>query len=131
MRIVLAGAAHAARPPQETGIQTLWEWIEEHGIIVYPVVLISMVILIGGALVASWHSQDISATQRGELKMKIMSIMRRRVSGVSAEVIAAELQIDLMLAAKLLADLASEGLVVAMGGSTSSEAVRYRLRGVS
>ncbi len=109
----------------DPGPRMLWEWIERHASFVYPAIAILIVGLIVGALLASWKADDVTAEKRGELKMRIMQIMRRRISGVAADTIAAELQIDLMLAARLLTELDQEGLVSASG----QQPVQYRLRG--
>lgn len=105
----------------------LWQWIEEHGAIVYPAMALVIIGLIAGALFASWRADELEGERKGELKMKILQVMRRRISGVSAEQIAAELQIDILVAAKLLSELDAEG-VVATARSAGSAPSQYRLR---
>lgn len=122
---LLPSLAPAALLAADEGPRVLWEWIERHATIVYPAIAILIVGLIVGALFASWKADDVSAERRGELKMRIMQVMRRRISGVSADTIAAELQIDLMLAARLLSELDQEGFVSASG----LQPIQYRLRG--
>jgi uncharacterized protein (DUF2267 family) len=80
-------------------------------------------------MVSNARAQEVSAEHRGQLKMQIMGIMRRRISGVSADTVAADLHIDLLLAAQLLADLASEGLVAESVAPDDHTSTRYRLRG--
>jgi hypothetical protein len=120
--ILLAG------PKGDSTAHELWLWIEQNSAVVYPAIAIVIVGLIVGALMASWKSDEMNAEQRGQLKMKIMQIMRRRISGVSAQIVAAELQIDISVAAKLLNELAEEGLVAGGQGSGSAP-VQYRIRG--
>lgn len=105
----------------------LWKWIEDNGSIVYPALALVIIGLIAGALFASWRADELEGERKGELKMKILQVMRRRISGVSVEQIAAELQIDVLVAAKLLSELDEEGVVAATrtAGSTPSQ---YRLR---
>lgn len=105
----------------------LWQWIEEHGAIVYPALALIIIGLIAGALFASWRADEIEGERKGELKMKLLQIMRRRISGVSAEQIAAELQIDVLVAAKLLNELDAEG-IVATAPSVGNAPTQYRLR---
>lgn len=105
----------------------LWTWIEEHGSIVYPAMALVIIGLIAGALFASWRADELEGERKGELKMKILQVMRRRISGVSAEQIAAELQIDVLVAAKLLGELDNEG-VVATTRPAGSAPSQYRLR---
>lgn len=105
----------------------LWQWIEEHGAIVYPALALIIIGLIAGALFASWRADELEGERKGELKMKILQVMRRRISGVSAEQVAAELQIDVLVAAKLLTELDSEKVVAAAPGAGSSPTL-YRMR---
>ena len=123
--------ATAVRKAEDTGIHTLWEWMEENSLFTYPAIALSIIALIGGALIASWRSQAMSAEQKSVLKGKIMAIMRRRVSGVSPEAIAAELQIDVMTSAKLLSELTEEGVIAASHGGSSTDTARYRLKGLN
>lgn len=123
--LLLAGAARAR---DEGGAHSLWVWIEDNGALVYPAVAVVIIGLIVATLLASFRSDDMNADQKGQLKMKIMQVMRRRISGVSAEAIAAELQVDLLVAGKLLTELDTEGLIAASGKSASGP-VMYRIRG--
>lgn len=111
----------------EPGPHQLWEWIEAHASFVYPALAILIIGLIVGALLATWKSDDLDAEARGKLKMKIVQLVRRRVSGISAEQVAAEMQIDIMRAARLLGELDEEGLVSSSGGRP----VQYRIRGMN
>lgn len=121
-------AAAAARRVREAGAHDLWEWIEANGAIVYPALALAIIGLIVAALLATWRSEEMSAEQRGRLKLEILQIVRRRISGVSAEAVAAELQVDLMLAARLLGELDEEGLVSSSRTGAQTPAM-YRLRG--
>lgn len=105
----------------------LWQWIEEHGAIVYPALALIIIGLIAGALFASWRADELEGERKGELKMKILQVMRRRISGVSAEQVAAELQIDVLVSARLLTELDAEGVVAAAPGAGSAP-TQYRLR---
>lgn len=108
-------------------VARLWRWIESNGTIVYPALALVIIGLIAGALFASWRADELEGERRGELKMKILQVMRRRISGVSAEQIGAELQIDVLLAAKLLNELDQEGAVASARGA-GSVPTQYRLR---
>jgi hypothetical protein len=123
--------AAARQQADEVGIHSIWEWIEGHSLVAYPVMALSILLLIGGALVASWRSQAMSAEQKSQLKGKIMAIMRRRVSGVSPEAVAAELQIEVLAAASLLNELAEEGVVATAQSGSATDAARYRIKGVN
>jgi hypothetical protein len=122
-------AAHLRQPEEpDSGIHLIWEWIEDHAWFTYPAVAVLVIGLIAGAMVSNARAQEVSAEHRGHLKMQIMGVMRRRISGVSAEAVAADLQIDIMLAAQLLADLAAEGLVSESVNPDDHTSTRYRLR---
>src|SRR4051812_16651698 len=107
----LLAARVAPAPQSESEIHLIWDWIENHALLAYSAIALLVIGLIAGAMVSTARAQETSAEQRGHLKMEIMGIMRRRVSGVSADTIAADLRIDLMLAARLLAELVEEGQV--------------------
>jgi hypothetical protein len=119
-----------SRPPpeEETKIHLLWEWIEDNAWVSYPVIALVVIGLIAGAMISTARQQVMSAERRGQLKMQIMGVMRRRVSGVSAEAIAADLKIDLMLAAKLLVELTDEGMLSRSMTTADDAGARYRLR---
>lgn len=119
-----------AAPDADLGIHSLWEWIEANGSITYPAVAVVVIGLMVWALLAGFRTDRLNAEQRGALKMRIVQLMRRRVSGVSAEAVSAELQIDLLVAARLLAELAEEGLIDASTvRATPGAAIQYRIRG--
>lgn len=119
----------AARRPSsnDDGPHRLWEWIEAHANVVYPLIAIAIIGLIAGAAMAAMKGSDINAERAGHLKREIMLLIRRRISGVSAEQVAAEIQIDLMLAARLLQELEQEGMVSSSGRAP----VQYRIRGMN
>ena len=122
--------AGTSRRASEPGVHSLWEWLEEHGTITYPLIALLIVGLIVGALISNWRSETLSAERRAELKRRIMQIMRKRVSGVSPEAVAAELQIELMDAAMLMRELTEEGMLSATDTQSSGGPARFRLRGV-
>ena len=61
----------------------------------------------------------MTAEQRAELKTRIMGVMRRRASGVSADLVAAELQVDLMVAERMLREMVDEGMLGTSAGRAS------------
>jgi ABC-type phosphate transport system auxiliary subunit len=126
--IALAGIP---RGKPEPGIDSLWEWIERHAIFVVPIVVLLMILLIAGTMTAAWRAEEMTAEQRAALKAKIMGVMRRRASGVSAELVAAELQIDLMVADKMLRQMVDEGLLGISPNLSATDPTRYRIRGAT
>jgi len=120
-------AAKAASPP-EMGAHSLWEFVEENAAITYPFIILAVVGLIGGALVMSWRAQELSADKRGELKHEILKLLRKRVSGTSAESIAAEMQLDMHLVALLLNEMKQEGMVTEILSDRANEPVRFRMK---
>lgn len=133
LTVVLTGwavlaAERAGNPDPEANASALWEWIENHGTVVYPAIVLLVIGLIASAMVSSARQNEISAERRGQLKMQIMGVMRRRISGISGEHVASDLGIDLMLAVQLLSELSSEGLIAVAGGEEGKD-IRYRLKG--
>jgi hypothetical protein len=125
---VVLAAAHAGKQDPDGDSAAVWDWIENHGTIVYPAIVLLVIGLIAAAMVSNARQNEISAERRGQLKMQIMGVMRRRISGISGEHVASDLGIDLMLAVQLLSELASEGLIAVAGGEDGKD-IRYRLRG--
>lgn len=119
--------AQTARRRFDSGVHAIWEWMEVNATVVYPAIALGIIALIIGALFASWRSDELNAEQRGELKDRMLKLMRRRISGVSAEVVAAEMQIDTLTAGRLLSELVDQGLVSA----SNSSPVHYRIRGLA
>jgi hypothetical protein len=119
--------AQAARRRFDSGVHDIWEWMEANATFVYPAIAIGIIALVLGALLASWRSDELDAEQRGALKDAMLKLMRRRISGVSAESVGAELQIDTVLASTLLAELVEQGLAAPSGTAP----VHYRIRGRS
>lgn len=117
-------AAPRSRPAPD-GPQQLWEWIEAHSELVYPAVALCILGLIVGAALAFFRSNEFGAEKAGQLKREIMLLLRRRVSGVGVDQVAAELQVDRMVAARLLTELEQEGLI---SGSATAP-IQYRIRG--
>lgn len=114
----------------DVGVHSIWEWIEDNGTWVYPLAALVVIGLMAWALLSGFRGDRLNAEQRGALKMRIVQLLRRRVSGVSADAVSAELQIDLLLAARLLAELAEEGLVDASASrGTTTAPIQYRMKG--
>jgi len=116
--------AQARKRADETGVHDVWDWMEANATIVYPIVALVIVGLILGALFASWRGEELDAEHKAELKEELLALLRRRVSGVSADAAAAELQVDVLIAARLLNELVDAELAAA----TQSQPVQYRLR---
>lgn len=124
LSVALLAAKTRVPKEDEPQIHLIWEWIEDNAWVTYPAMALLVIGLIAAAMVSSARAQVMSAERRGQLKMQIMGVMRRKVSGVSADSIAADLKIDLMLAATLLSELTKEGML-----SSDDTGARFRLRG--
>ncbi len=77
-------------------------------------------------MISSVRAEAVSAERRGQLKMEIMGVMRRRLSGISAEHVSKDLKVDIMTAAQLLAEMSEEGLIYPQPEANTG--LRYRLR---
>jgi hypothetical protein len=125
---LLLAVKSAAPTEPESGLHVVWEWIEANAAFTYPGIALLVIGLIAAAMISSARADTMTAERRGQIKMQIMGVMRRRVSGVSAEAVAQDLQIDVLLASQLLSDLAAEGLIAEALGGADGAAARYRLR---
>src|ERR1700722_16586564 len=97
-------AAKVTQPDPEPEYHLVWQWIEEHGWFAYPAFAMLVIGLIAAAMVSSARTEELTAERRGQIKMEMMGVFRRRISGVSAGDMSTEMKIDLMMAATLLAE---------------------------
>jgi hypothetical protein len=125
------GRAHPPRVrkphPADDRAHELWYWIEDHLEIVFPVVGVTVILLVLWALRRGWAAQADEIAVRTRQKESIVRLMRLRLT-VTPEMVAHELQIDPFHAATLLDELTREGVLAlgrASGGVTS-----YRLKGL-
>jgi hypothetical protein len=105
----------------------LWYWIEDHLEIVFPVVGVTVILLVLWALRRGWAAQADEIAVRTRQKESIVRLMRLRLT-VTPEMVAHELQIDPFHAASLLDELTREG-VLALGRATGG-VTSYRLKGL-
>jgi len=112
-----------ALPPDDSS--RLWNWLEANGEIVFPLLGLAIAALLFFGI---RHGMRSSTDQlREERKEAIVRMMRAKLL-LSAETVAAGLQIDKFLAASLLDELVREGKLVEQrltGGIAS-----YRLKGL-
>jgi hypothetical protein len=105
----------------------LWYWIEDHLEIVFPVVGVTVILLVIWAVRRGMMQADDEVAVRTRQKEDIVRLMRGKLL-VNAETVAGELQLDRFRAATLLEELAKEGVLVharVAGGIAS-----YRLKGL-
>jgi len=115
------------RPPDEEGAHKLWHWIEDHLEIVFPVVGVTVIVLVLWGVRRGMAQADDSIAVRTRQKEAIVRLMRLKLL-VNAETVANELQLDRFHAAALLEELTKEGLLVP--GRATGGVATYRLKGL-
>ncbi|MFM2153290.1 MAG: hypothetical protein RL199_1725 [Pseudomonadota bacterium] len=111
----------ALPPVQQASAGDLTALLAEHGTVLYVALAVLVVGLV--ALTAAATNQADEAGQRRDRQRKqaILMLVRQRAT-LTPEQVAAEQQLDLMHAARLLVELEREGLVTSSG----REPVQYR-----
>ena len=113
-------------PVDEDQTHKLWHWIEDHLEIVFPIVGVTVIVLVLWAVRRGMAQADDAVAVRMRQKEAITRLMRLKLN-VTAETVATELHLDRFHAAALLEELGKEGVLVArtLGGVSS-----YRLKGL-
>ncbi len=116
-----------ASPQAEDESHKLWGWIEDHLEIVFPVVGVTVILLVLFAVRRGMQQQANEVATRTRQKEEIVRLMRKKLL-LNAEVVAHELTIDHFHAAQLLEEMVRESTLVqarVQGGVAS-----YRLKGL-
>ena len=126
--IVLAEAARprgADAPPEG-----IWGVLEANPVPTIGIVALVIGTLIVMAVLNGAKSAELSAAQRSELKQRVMQMVRRRMSGVTAVQVAEELQLEVSASGLLLNELTEDGFLLKSEGTGSAPAhFRLRIRG--
>ena len=119
-------AKKAPTPVDDDQTHKLWHWIEDHLEIVFPLVGVTVIVLVLWAVRRGMAQADDAVAVRQRQKEAITRLMRLKLN-VTAETVATELKLDRFHAAALLEELGKEGVLVArvLGGVSS-----YRLKGL-
>ncbi len=118
---------HKPHPSTSDDTSQLWNWIEEHGDIVFPLLGLAIAAILFLGIRRGMKSNVAALQEKEERKDAIVRMMRSKLL-VSADVVAGELSIDKFLAASLLEELVREGKLVEqrmVGGIAN-----YRLKGL-
>jgi hypothetical protein len=127
---LLALLPHGARkphPPPTGEAERLWYFIEDHGVIVFPLLGLAIAALLYFGIRLAMKSSTAELQKKQDRKDAIVRMMRSKLL-VSADVVAGDLRIDKFLAAALLEELVREGKLIEQrktGGITN-----YRLKGL-
>jgi len=114
-----------ALPPENSS--RLWNWLEANGEIVFPLLGIGIAALLFFGIRHGMRSSAEQLREKEERKEAIVRMMRAKLL-VSAETVAAGLQIDKFLAASLLDELVREGKLVEQ--RLTGGIANYRLKGL-
>ena len=115
------------RPPDADETHKLWHWIEDNLEIVFPVVGVTVLLLVILAVRRGMQTSENEIKERLRQKDEIVRLMRAKLT-VNPAVVSQELSFDRFHAAALLEELEREGKLVqtrATGGVAS-----YRLKGL-
>lgn len=104
-----------------------WEWIEDHGEIIFPLLALAVIALIVFGVRRGMMTSSADLEQKQAEKDAIVRMMRQKLL-VSPEAVGAELQIDRFRAAALLEELEREGKLVQQ--RIAGGVAHYRLKGL-
>jgi hypothetical protein len=119
--------AHKPHPADADESHKLWYFIDDHAEVVFPLLGLFIAAILFLGIRRGMKSSVAALRVKQERKDAIVRMMRSKLM-VSAEAIAAELQIDKFLAAALLDELVREGKLVEQ--RLAGGIVNYRLKGL-
>ena len=70
-----------------------------------------MIALLVWGIFRAWRSNDLDGLQKAELKRDLIVALRARPGGLSAELLAREVELDRLQVAQLADELAKEGVL--------------------
>jgi hypothetical protein len=117
----MTGRLLALPPVQHAPANGLSSLLAEHGTLLYVALAIVVVGLVALTAAATGQADEAGRRRDRQRKQAILTLVRQRAT-LTPEQVAAEQQLDLMHAARLLAELEREGLVTSSG----REPVQYR-----
>jgi hypothetical protein len=89
------------------------EMLESNAHVIYPALVVLAVLLIALAIIQSIRTEEMDAVQKAEIKRKVLGLLRRNRSGLTAEVLARSLRQPTYRVAKLLEEMTDDNLVEA------------------
>lgn len=105
------------------------EWFEAHTNTLYPLIAIIVVALIAWGIISAWRGDDMDGLAKAELKREIIRLLRRDVYGLSADKLAAALEIPGGKLLKLLDEMAEENIVESR--TSTSRVTTWRMKGLT
>lgn len=118
---------HKPHAPAEDSAHELWNWIDDHGAIVLPLIGFAIAALVIFGIKRGMTSNVAELHKKQESKDAIVRMMRAKLL-VSAEAVSIELGIDHFNASALLEDLVKEGKLIQQ--RTTGGVANYRLKGL-
>jgi hypothetical protein len=105
------------------------EWFEAHTSTLYPLIAIVVVALVAWGIISAWRGDDMDGLAKAELKREIIRLLRRDVYGLSADKLAAQLEIPGGKLLKLLDEMAEENIVESR--TSTSRVTTWRMKGLT
>lgn len=118
---------HKVHPPADDEAHQLWDWLDEHGVVVFPLLGLAIVALIIVGIRRGMTSNVAELHQKQDHKDDIVRMMRRKLM-VTADAVAGELGIDRFAASALLDELVREGKLIEQ--KSAGGIANYRLKGL-
>jgi len=107
--------------------QQLWGFVEEHGQVIFPLLALTVIVLIVLGVRRGMLVNQDELREKEELKDSLVRMMREKLL-VSPDAAAADLRIDRFRAAALLDELVREGKLLQQRGAGGI--ATYRLKGL-
>lgn len=127
--IPLPGDAPKYRKPIGSMDMRYSEWFENHTNTLYPLIAIVVVALVAWGIISAWRGDDMDGLKKAELKREIIRLLRRDVYGLSADKLAAQLEIPGGKLLKLLDEMAEENIVESR--TSTSRVTTWRMKGLT
>ena len=118
---------HKVHPPAGDETHQLWYWLDDHGVVVFPLLGLAIVALIIVGIRRGMTSNVAELHQKQDHKDDIVRMMRRKLL-VTADAVAGELGIDRFAASALLDELVREGKLIEQ--KSAGGIANYRLKGL-
>lgn len=109
-------------------IYRVLDLLEAHASVVYPIVAVTVLVLLAGGILQAWRSQELRGAAKVELRREIVRILRGELGGMSAEQLSREVHQPPLALVRLLEEMQEDGLVVSH--TNTQRLTTWRLKGM-
>jgi hypothetical protein len=107
----------------------LVDFVERYSNILYPALALAVLLVLVIGIMHAWRSQDMDGLAKAEFKREIILELRRNTFGLSAEMLARALELELLKTVRLLEEMKEDGVV--FPETDREQSTRWRLKGLS